>query len=285
MRAQASCFGAGTIVNAIATGRGAAFGLALRATATAETRPEGLGVRVHVPDGLDPTLVRLCAERVLRRGTQQVGIEVTVTSEIPVSRGLKSSSAVANAVVLACARALGAPLEPLRIIGIGVDAACDAGVTITGAFDDACASFFGGIVATDNQARKILGYDRFPEGLVAVVQVPDRTITKSSLRGTDFVQIRTQIEEAFRLAMKGDYFRALNVNSGAYAPLLGVDETPAIRARAAGAKAAGITGTGPSILALAQATHVDAVRRAMDDGSSEVRVVRLNTIESREVVA
>src|SRR5207249_5415360 len=94
MRAQASCFGAGTIVNAIATGRGAAFGLALRATATAETRPEGLGVRVHVPDGLDPTLVRLCAERVLRRGTQQVGIEVTVTSEIPVSRGLKSSSAV-----------------------------------------------------------------------------------------------------------------------------------------------------------------------------------------------
>src|SRR5207249_3282432 len=161
------------------------------------TRAEGLGVRVHVPDGLDPTLVRLCAERVLRRGTQQVGIEVTVTSEIPVSRGLKSSSAVANAVVLACARALGAPLEPLRIIGIGADAACDAGVTLT---------------------RR-------------------------------------------------------------------VDETPAIRARAAGAKAAGITGTGPSILALAQATHVDAVRRAMDDGSSEVRVVRLNTIESREVVA
>lgn len=285
MRAQASCFGAGTIVNAIAIGRGAAFGLALRVTATAETKPEGLGVRVHVPDGLDPALVRSCAQRVLRQGPQKVGIEVTVTSEIPVSRGLKSSSAVANAVVLGCARALGAQLEPFQIIGIGVDAAFDAGVTITGAFDDACASFFGGIVATDNRARKLLVQDRFPEGLVAVVQVPNRMITKPSLKGTDFVPIRPQVEEAFRLALRGDYFRALEINSAAYAPVLAVDETPAIRARAAGAKAAGITGTGPSILALVGPADVDAVRQAMDDGSSEVRVVSLNTVESREVVA
>ncbi len=285
MRAQASCFGAGTIVNAIATGRGAAFGLSLRVTATAETKPPSLGVRVHVRDGLDPTLVRSCAQRVLRQGARKIGIEVTVTSEIPVSRGLKSSSAVANAVVLACARALGAPLEPFQIIGIGVDAALDAGVTITGAFDDACASFFGGIVATDNRTRKLLVHDRFPEGLVAVVQVPERTITKPSLQGIDFVSIRPQIEEAFRLALSGDYFRALEVNSAAYAPLLGVDETPAIRARAAGAKAAGITGTGPSILALTQPAQQDVVRQAMDDGSSEVRVVRMNTVESREVVA
>jgi len=284
MRAQAYCFGAGTIVNAIAIGRGAAFGLALRVTATAETKPEGHGVRVHVPDGLDPALVRSCAERVLRQSPKKVGIEVTVTSEIPVSRGLKSSSAVANAVVLACARALGAQLEPFRIIGIGVDAALEAGVTITGAFDDACASFFGGIVATDNRARKLLVQDRFPEELRAIVQVPDRTITKPSLRGTDFVPIRSQVEEAFRLALSGDYFRALEVNSAAYAPLLGVDETPAIRARAAGAKAAGITGTGPAILALAEPALVDSVRKAMDDGSSEIRVVSLNMVESREVI-
>jgi len=76
----------------------------------------------------------------------------------------------------------------------------------------------------------------------------------------------------------------LEVNSAAYAPLLGVDESPAIRARAAGAKAAGVTGTGPSILALATPPRVEAVRRAMDDGSSEVRVVNLNTVESHGVI-
>jgi shikimate kinase len=285
VKAQASCFGAGTIVNAIATGQGAAFGLALRVAATAETRLGDLGVRVRVADGLEPALVRSCAQRVLRETPREVGIEVTVTSEIPVSRGLKSSSAVANAVVLACARALRVRLEPFRIIGIGVDAAFDAGVTITGAFDDACASFFGGIVATDNASRKLLLADRFPDGLVAVVQVPDRRISKPSLKGTDFAPIRAQVEEAFRLALRGDYFRALELNSAAYAPLLAVDETPAIRARAAGAKAAGISGTGPSIVALVEPANVDAVRQAMDDGSSEVRVVSLNNVESREVVA
>lgn len=284
MKAQASCFGAGTIVNAIATGKGAAFGLALRVTATAESRPEDFGVRTHVPDGVDPALVVSGAHRVLRRSRRKAGLEVSVDSEIPISRGLKSSSAVANAVVLASARALGLELDPLQIVRIGVDAALDAGVTITGAFDDACASFFGGIVLTDNRARKLLAADRFPEGLVAVVQVPERTITKPSLKGKDFSPIRPQVEEAFRLALRGDYFRAMEVNSAAYAPLLGIDETPAIRARAAGAMAAGITGAGPAIIALVKPAYVEPVRKAMDDGASDVRIVSLNTIESREVM-
>ena len=285
MRAQASCFGAGTIVNAIATGQGAAFGLSLRAKATAQTMPEAFGLRIHVPPEVDPALATQGARRVLRRSRRKVGLDVRVDSEIPISRGLKSSSAVANAVVAASAKALGLALEPMQIIRIGVDAAIDAGVTITGAFDDACAAFFGGIVVTDNRARKLLAADRFPEGLVAVVQVPRRIITKPSLRGVDFAPIRPKVDEAFRLALRGDYFRAIEVNSAAYAPVLGVDETPAVRARAAGATAAGITGAGPAIIALTKPAHVDAVRGALADGESEVRVVSLNTLESREVAA
>src|SRR2546428_2733829 len=46
MKARASCFGAGTIVKVITGGKGAAFGFALRATATAETQPEPFGLRV-----------------------------------------------------------------------------------------------------------------------------------------------------------------------------------------------------------------------------------------------
>jgi len=56
MTARATCFGAGTIVNAIATGRGAAFGLALRASAIASERPGGRGVVVGVPPGVDQPL-------------------------------------------------------------------------------------------------------------------------------------------------------------------------------------------------------------------------------------
>ncbi len=283
MRAQATCYGAGTIVNAIATGKGAAFGLALRASAAAESRPEAEGVRVQAAGTVDPSLAVGCARRVLRRSRRKAGLAVRVDSEIPVSRGLKSSSAVANAVVLASARALGLELEPLQIIGIGVEAALEAKVTVTGAFDDACASFFGGIVVTDNAARKIIQVDRFPEGLMAVVQIPRRTIAKASLAAKDFAPIREQVDTAYRLALQRHYFQALELNSAAYAPILEIDEAPARRARAAGAMAAGITGAGPAILALAKPGHVDAVARALQDGESEVRVASLNVLESREV--
>ncbi len=284
MKAQATCFGAGTIVNAIATRKGAAFGLALRATAIAESVPKADGVQVQVTGSVDPSLAVGCAKRVLRRSRRKASLAVRVDSEIPVSRGLKSSSAVANAVVLASARALGLELEPLQIIEIGVEAALEAKVTVTGAFDDACASFFGGIVVTDNRRRTIVKVDRFPEGLMAVVQIPKRVITKSSLAAKDFAPIRPQVEHAYRLALQGDYFHAIEVNSAAYAPILEVDEAPARRARAAGAMAAGITGAGPAILALVKPAHVEAVAHAIADGESEVRVASLNTLESREVV-
>ena len=283
MKAQATCFGAGTIVNAIATGKGAAFGLAFRATAVAESMPRKEGVRVQVVGNVDPSLAMGCAKRVMRRSRRKASLLVRVDSEIPVSRGLKSSSAVANAVVLASARALEVELEPLQIVNIGVDAALEAKVTVTGAFDDACASFFGGIVVTDNRARKIVKVDRLPEGLMAVVQIPRRIITKPSLASKDFSPIRSKVDEAYRLALQGEYFRALEVNSAAYAPLLDIDEAPARRARAAGAVAAGITGAGPAILALAKPAHVEDVVQALHDGESEVRVASLNTLESREV--
>jgi len=171
------------------------------------------------------------------------------------------------------------------MIRMGVDAALDAGVTITGAFDDACASFFGGIVLTDNQARKILKTDRFAGDVVAIVHVPHRSIRKASLKGMDFGAIRPQVENAFRLAQHGEYFRAMEANSAAYASDLGVDEAPAIRAREAGALAAGISGAGPAIIALAKRSQVEPVRKAMEEGASGVRVVPLNNLESREVVA
>ena len=84
------------------------------------------------------------------------GAEIKTWSNIPVAKGLKSSSAAANATALAATAALGKTLDDLELVKLGVEAAFDAKVTVTGAFDDACASYFGGVVITDNLNRQII---------------------------------------------------------------------------------------------------------------------------------
>ena len=78
----------------------------------------------------------------------------------------------ANATALATVTALGKRLDDLEIIKIGVQAAFDAKCTITGAFDDACASYFGGAVITDNLNRQILKQLPLPKDLVVLFHVP-----------------------------------------------------------------------------------------------------------------
>jgi shikimate kinase len=148
---KGACRGAATIVNAIATGKGAAFGITLEADAIVELeRGKGDILLQGSDEGHD--LVSSCVRAVASKalGSSDVNGEVHVRSDIPISRGLKSSSAVSNAVVLAAARASGANLSDMEIVLTGIEESIRAGVTITGAFDDASACFFGGVAVTDN---------------------------------------------------------------------------------------------------------------------------------------
>ncbi len=281
MKGQAKCFGAATIVNAIASWRGAAFGIALPVHAEVELG----GERIEVRSGEDPTMVRRCVEAVLADRGHAGGARVTIHSEIPSARGLKSSSAVANAVALATLRALGAKAADLEILNYGIDAALATGVSITGAFDDACACFFGGIVLTDNKQRNILALDTFDDDLRVVLHIPrEKQVRKAELPRGAFDAIRGEVEDAFHLALRRDFYGALNLNGRAYARALGLNSEAADRARGAGALAAGITGTGPATVALCDPSSADAVAAALLGGDAEVRVVGLNNVGATEAV-
>ena len=104
------------------------------------------------------------------------GAKVRTFSNIPVARGLKSSSVAANATVLATIAALDKTIDDLAVVNLGVDAAFDAKVTVTGAFDDACASYFGGVVVTDNLKRKLIERNTLPSGLSVLFYVPSKKV-------------------------------------------------------------------------------------------------------------
>jgi shikimate kinase len=155
--AEATTHGAVTIVNAMATGKGAALGVRLWTKAKVTLTDQGgsfVGHNSTYPEE-DTFLIEETARHVFRKFKvdKEFGAIVETRSNIPVAVGLKSSSAVSNAVALACVRALGSQATDIQIVSLGVDASFRADVTLTGAYDDACASYFGGLVATDNKRR------------------------------------------------------------------------------------------------------------------------------------
>ncbi|MFQ5712196.1 MAG: shikimate kinase, partial [Candidatus Geothermarchaeales archaeon] len=175
MRGRAVAHGAITIVNAIASYKGAALGIDLKTTAEVELIEGGDEIEVEIVDHPDEDrgLAVKAVEAVFERfGVEGLGARVRTWSDIPIAKGLKSSSVASNAIVLAATSALGRNLEDLAALNMGVEASIRAGVSITGAFDDASASYFGGVVVTDNLKRMILRREKLPSGLRVLLYTP-----------------------------------------------------------------------------------------------------------------
>lgn len=287
MIGEAVVHGAGTIVNAIACGKGSAFGVDLWTRARVELTDDAGVVegRIASDPGEDTGLIRAAVRKVFEKfNVLDRGARVMTESNIPISRGLKSSSAAANAVVLATLAALGERMDDVESVILGVEAAIEAGVTITGAFDDACASYFGGVVVTDNEKRRILRMEPFPEEFKVVILVPPVKIRKRGLDLKRVKAIRGLVEVALELAMKGEYLKAMTLNGLAYSASLGLSPEAAVRALEAGAVAAGLSGTGPATVALAPLERLDDVVDAWSQFEGDVVLTSVNNERAKVTI-
>ncbi len=280
MTGKALAHGAATIVNAIAFGKGAAFGVDLLTKAEVKLTDEPLIIRGEITS--DPSESTVLMEKTVSRVLRQFGVEqrfgakVSTSSNIPIARGLKSSSAAANAVALATEAALNEELNDLAVVNLGVDAAFDAKVTVTGAFDDACASYFGGVVVSDNVNRKLLKRFPLPEGLRVLFHVPSKKAYTGNTDVNKLAAIKPMVEAAFEEAQKGNFWMALTMNGTLYSTALGYENTVATDALAAGAVAAGLCGKGPAVTAVVPDDKIDAVRAALQRHEGDVLEARFN---------
>ena len=287
VRAQAIAHGAATIVNAIALGRGVAIGLDLWTKAEVKLTNEAKIVTGTISS--DPeektTLIEKTVARVFRHfGVEKrFGAKVTTSSNIPIARGLKSSSAAANAVALATVAALAKELDDLSVINLGVDAAFDAKVTVTGAFDDACASYFGGVAVTDNSKRKLLQRLPLPDDLTVLLHVPTKKAYTGDTDVSKLAAIKPAVKAAFEEAKKGNLWKALTQNGIAYSSALGYDNSIAEHALAAGALAAGLCGKGPAVTVVVPNAKLDVVKATMRSHEGEVLEAHFNSQKARVV--
>jgi len=271
--------GAGTIINAIATYRGAAFGIDMWTHAEVEVGEDIHGIHCEVSgiQNADTRLIERCVGEVLRKFGIKLSAFVRTSSEIPMGSGLKSSSAAANAVIVATLDAIGCDIDVLDAIRLGAIVAKEVGVSITGAFDDACASMLGGFVVTDNRQMQLLRRDEHE--FIAVVLIPhERAFTAE----TNVLRARTianWVEKAFDDALHGKYEEAMTLNGFLYTAALGFSAEPMLVALECGVKGVSLSGTGPSYVALVEseekAREVEHSWNAMG-WDAEVRKCKIN---------
>ena len=277
---MAIAHGAATIVNAIALGKGAAFGVDLWTKAEVKLTDEPHVFKAEITS--DPkentALIEKTVLRVLQRFSldNSFGAIVKTWSNIPIANGLKSSSAAANAVALAATAALGKTLDDLEIVKLGVDAAFDAKVTVTGAFDDACASYFGGVVITDNLNREIVKQLPLAEDLTVLFHVPPEKAYTADFNVTRLQTVKPLIEVAYKEALEGKVWAALTLNGLIYSSASGYNPAIALDALAAGAVAAGLCGKGPAVTTVAPKDKIGSVKAALKRYEGEILQARLN---------
>ncbi|MGF7118859.1 shikimate kinase [Methanobacterium oryzae] len=254
--------GSATVINAIATGYGAAFGIGLYVTAEVELKSSKIICKSDKE--VDTSLMELCVKKVFERFDIESGVKVKTYSDLPVASGLSSSSATSNAVTMATVLALSKEygsefqIDSYEILNMAIDASLEAGVTITGAFDDASASFFGGLTVTDNMKRKILKSDKM-EGQNILIYMPNK---KSLTAQSDIGRMKLlapYVELAFNEALNGDIYKALTLNGFLYCAALEFNPNIALDALNAGAIASGLSGTGPSFVAVVDNKNFDDV--------------------------
>lgn len=272
-RVRAIVHGAISIVNAIATGKGSALGISLKVTAEVELQ-KGHGLRFITGRNGDRLIKNIIQKTIPKETIESNMISIRVDSEIPIGYGLKSSSAVSNAIVLACSQiAREEDINDNTILEVAALSSLEAKVSLTGAYDDATACYFGGFTVTDNYSRRLIRKERAPENLYAIIILPSST-TRGDVR--KLRNLSDLFIDAFRFAESGQYWKAMKLNGVLASAALSSSYAPAMAAMEHGALSASISGNGPSIAAVGNEDAIEPIVGALSKYDGEIIVSKVN---------
>jgi shikimate kinase len=279
VRAKATTFGAISIVNAIASGKGATASVKL--TTEAEVQIEASRGDWEVLVNGKKSESSLALETV-RRAIKGAGKDpdafsgsVQTTSSVPIGVGLKTSSAASTSIAIAVYAALGQKaFDPKKVLDCSVEASLASGASVTGALDDAAGCLLGGVNMTDNLAKKVVSSKLFDKRLKVVIRVPNARSRREAVDPKFIRRFGGLTDLFFEMSLRGDYWRAMVLNGMAYSSILKYDPFPALRAVELGALGAGLSGTGPAVAAVfdpSKQAEIDALTQDWaSDGSSVI---------------
>jgi shikimate kinase len=267
-------FGAITVTNALPTGVGCAVGVSLAVEARVAVTA-GIGDRpamLRLPEDARTPLVEQAVRTGLAtyfpEGARLAALELR--SEVPIARGLKSSSAVSTAILVAVARAADRRPSDLEIGRLSAQTARESGVSATGALDDALAGLDTGFVVTDNHRGVVLRRGPVDPAWGALLYVPRRPHPPAPLLREAFSREIEAGELAARAAVAGDWARAMALNSEVVERAMGYDYGR-LRQRLIekGAFASGVSGLGPALGTIAPLGRLADLRSELPEDDAD----------------
>ena len=263
--------GAISIVNAVATGYGSAMGISLNVKVEIISK-KGSGL-IFQKGGGSLMIKKIIYDVLQSKYINNTQLLINIKSEVPSGMGLKSSSAVSNAVALACISLTNKEINDESVLNSAIDASLYAKTTITGAYDDSTACYYGGFVTTDNYKRKIWKRENSPSGISAVIFLPNNKkrgdVTRLKLLSDIYL-------EAFQLAYSGQYWKAMTLNGVLTSALLSNSYTITRMCLENGALAASISGNGPAIAAVVRESGVQKIKSVLSNLDGRVIISRTN---------
>jgi len=274
MTVKATVHGAISIVSAIATGRGATLGISPK-TVVIMKKLSGTGVSVESENqNISSRLINKTIEKIVSRNQlRKTKLLVNLKSEIPAGYGLKSSSAISSAIALACTKLFNQKINDSRILLASVDASIETKVSLTGAFDDACACYYGGFVVTDNYKRKIIHIKKASTDLKVVIFIP-----KSRKRGNvkKLKTLNKVFDMAWDFAKKYDYWNAMILNGLAASSILNSNPRIISDLIEIGAIGASISGNGPAIAVVTKSSNISKIKDVFSNLEGKIIVTQIN---------
>ena len=274
MTVIAKVYGAVSIVNAIATGKGCTLGIDTFVETTL-TKKQGTGIHITSENKtISSRLINKVIENMIpKKILENTKLDLDFRSNIPTGYGLKSSSAISSAVVLSCAKAFGITITDEEILKLGAKTSIQTKVSITGAYDDACACYFGGFNVTDNLKMELIQREMAPKELQAIIFLP-----KSRKRGNlrKLKNFKIAFERSWELAKKSDYWNAGILNGIATTSILDSEPNLIMKLIEKGAFCATISGNGPSIMVITDKKNRLKIQKEFSGLDGKIMLANIN---------
>jgi shikimate kinase len=273
--------GAITLVNAIASGKGATASVGLPTLGEVDVKPKRGAWRVSL-NGRE-TRSRLAVESVrgaikmLGENPDRYSGSVSTTTSAPVGVGLKTSSSSSVALILATLSLFGkGSYRPIDVIRLSASSALAAGVSVTGAMDDAASCLLGGVNFTNNSNLKMISSSKLGDRFHVVIRVP-RKRSRRALVEPGYVRRFSKLADSIlNEGKQGRIWNAMTLNGLLYCSIYGYSPFDAFQAIEAGALGAGLSGTGPAVVAVFEnRREADRLARIWEEGKA--RVIRTET--------